>query len=421
MVQNGPTVSTPSHDLVAFGATSFVGKILCRYLWEEFGAQGEMKWAAAGRSKAKLEELRNSLGAKAGTLPLVVVDAADEASLRKLCASTRVVVSTVGPYALYGEPLVKACAESGTDYCDLSGEVQWIRRMVQRYEATARKSGARIVHCCGFDSIPSDMGVHFLQRQALKRFGAPCTRVKMRVKVMRGEFSGGTVASLMNVVKEAAASPALRKELANPYSLCPAGSTSNVRQPDVRSAEFDVDFGAWVAPFVMSGINTRIVQRTNALSEQAYGVDFTYDEAMLMGHGLKGWFAATAMAAGLSGFMLACAIRPARAVLERFVLPKPGEGPSPEVQRKGFFDLRFLGTTAAGRQIRTKVTGDRDPGYGSTGKMLGQAAACLALDVDRAATPGGFWTPAAIFGDRLIHRLTAHSGLTFELVPDLQN
>src|SRR6202166_1321558 len=325
MAQNGSIMSTPSHDLLAFGATSFVGKILCRYLQEEFGAQGPMKWAAAARSTAKLEELRSALGANAGTLPLVVADAADEASLRKLCASTRVVVSTVGPYALYGEPLVKACAESGTDYCDLSGEVQWIRRMVQRYEATSRKSGARIVHCCGFDSIPSDMGVHFLQHQATKRLGAPCTRVKMRVKVMRGEFSGGTVASLMNLVKEAAADPALRKELADPYSLCPAGSAPKVRQPDVRSAAFDADFGAWVAPFVMSGINTRIVQRTNALSDQAYGADFTYDEAVLMGRGLKGRFAATAMAAGLSGFMRAAAIRPARAALERFV-PKPGEG-----------------------------------------------------------------------------------------------
>ena len=419
MVQNGSIMSAPSHDLVAFGATSFVGKILCRYLWDEFGAQGKMKWAAAARSQAKLEELRSSLGANAGTLPLVIADAADEASLGKLCASTRVVVSTVGPYALYGEPLVKACAESGTDYCDLSGEVQWIRRMVQRYEAMAQKSGARIVHCCGFDSVPSDLGVHFLQRQAMKRLGAPCTRVKMRVKAMRGELSGGTVASLMNVVKETAADPALRKELANPYSLCPPGSVPRVRQPDVRRAEFDLDFGAWVAPFVMSGINTRIVQRTNALSGQAYGADFTYDEAMLMGRGLKGRFAATALTAGLAAFMLAGAIQPARAALERFVLPKPGEGPSPEAQRKGFFDLRFLGTTADGRQIRTKVTGDRDPGYGSTGKMLGQATACLALDIDKAATAGGFWTPATIFGDRLIERLTDRSGLTFVLVPDL--
>jgi short subunit dehydrogenase-like uncharacterized protein len=414
-------MKAPSHDIVAFGATSFVGKILCRYLLEEFGTHGELRWAAAGRSKAKLEELRSSLGAKAGTLPLVVADTGDEASLRKLCASTRVVVSTVGPYALYGEPLVKACAESGTDYCDLTGEVQWIRRMVQRYEATARKSGARIVHCCGFDSIPSDLGVHFLQRQAIKQLGAPCTRVKMRVKAMRGGLSGGTVASLLNVVKEAAADPALRKELADPYSLCPAGSTPKVRQPNLRSAKFDADFDTWIAPFVMSAINTRVVQRTNALSEQAYGADFMYDEAMLMGRGLKGRFAATAMAAGLAGIMLAGAIDPLRAALERFVLPKPGEGPSPEAQRKGFFDLRFIGTTAGGRQIRTKVTGDRDPGYGSTGKMLGQAAACLALDVGKDDSPGGFWTPATIFGDRLIERLTAHSGLTFDVDSDFRN
>ena len=411
-------MSAPSLDVVAFGATSFVGKILCRYLLEEFGTHGELKWAAAGRSQAKLEELRDSLGAKAAKLPLVVADAADESALRKLCASTRVVVSTVGPYALYGEPLVKACAESGTDYCDLTGEVQWIRRMVQRHEAAARKSGARIVHCCGFDSIPSDLGVHFLQRQAMSALGAPCKRVKMRVKAMRGGMSGGTVASLMNVVKEAASDPALRKELADPYSLCPPGLATKVRQPEVRSVEFDADFGAWLAPFVMSAINTRVVHRTNALSQQAYGADFSYDEAMLMGRGLKGRLAATGMTAGLGGFMLAGAIGPLRAGLERFVLPKPGEGPSPEAQRKGFYDLRFVGTTADGRQIRSKVTGDADPGYGSTGKMLGQAAACLALDIDKAATPGGFWTPATIFGDRLIQRLTARSGLSFELVPD---
>jgi short subunit dehydrogenase-like uncharacterized protein len=411
-------MSTRSRDVVAFGATSFVGKILSSYLLEEFGTHGKLKWAAAGRSKTRLQELRDSLGTKAAKLPLVVADAADGPSLRKLCASTRVVVSTVGPYALHGEPLVRACAESGTDYCDLTGEVQWIRRMLQRYEATARESGARIVHCCGFDSIPSDMGVYFLQREARSRSGAPCTRIKMRVKAMRGGFSGGTVASLMNLVKEASVNPALRKELADPYSLCPAGSAPAVRQPEVRSAQLDPDFGAWVAPFLMGAINTRIVHRTNALSGHAYGNDFVYDEAMLMGRGPRGALAAAATAVGLAGFMVAGAIDPLRAALERFVLPKPGEGPSPEAQRKGFFDLRFVGTMADGRQIRCKVTGDRDPGYGSTGKMLGQAAACLALDVDKAATPGGFWTPATIFGDRLLQRLTDHSGLKFEVVSD---
>jgi short subunit dehydrogenase-like uncharacterized protein len=409
---------TPTYDLVVFGATSFVGKILCRYLYDEFGARGELKWCAAGRSIAKLENLRSSLGADAASLPLAVADAADEAALRKLCASARVVVSTVGPYALYGEPLIKACAELATDYCDLTGEVQWIRRMLQRYEATAVSSGARIVNCCGFDSIPSDLGVHFVQRQAMQRFGAPCTRIKMRVKAMRGGFSGGTAASIMNVAKEAAADSALRKELADPYSICPDGFTSRVRQPEVTSAQFDADFNSWLAPFVMSGINTRVVQRTNALSQGDYGSGFAYDEAVLTGRGFKGHLAAAASSVGIVGFMLAAALPPSRVILEKWLLPKPGEGPSPEAQRNGLFDLRFLGITADGRRLRARVTGDRDPGYGSTGKMLGQAAACLALDIDKAAKAGGFWTPAAIFGDRLIARLTARSGLTFETEAD---
>ena len=406
----------PSRDVIVFGATSFVGQILCRYLFGQYGTDGELRWAAAGRSRAKLEALRDSLGAGARSLPLLVADAEDESSLRELCAGSRVVISTVGPYALFGEPMVRACVEAGTDYCDLTGEVQWIRRMIVRYEDAARKSGARIVHCCGFDSIPSDMGVFFLQREAMRRFGQPCVRVKMRVRAMRGGFSGGTAASLLNVIKEAAASPALRKELANPYSLCPRGYRSSVRQPGVKGAQYDPDFEAWVAPFVMSAINTRIVQRSNALLDQAYGKGFAYDEAVLTGRGLKGRANAAGMSAALAAFTLAAALPPTRWALERFVLPAPGEGPGPEAQRKGFFDLRFYGSTADGRSLRTRVTGDRDPGYGSTAKMLGQAGACLALDISRNDRAGGFWTPATIFGDRLIERLTAHSGLTFEVI-----
>ncbi len=411
-------MNTPRHDVVVFGATSFVGRILSRYLVQRFGALDGLSWAAAGRSKARLEELRRELGPGAAGLPLVVADAADETSLRALVTQARVVVSTVGPYALHGEPLVKVCAETGADYCDLTGEVQWIRRMIQRYEALAQKSGARIVHCCGFDSIPSDLGVHFLQREALRRFGQPCVNVKMRVRAMRGGFSGGTVASLMNVVKEAAADPALRRELQNPYSLCPENSRPPTRQRAVKSAEFDADFAAWTAPFVMSAINTRIVQRSHALLGQPWGTGFTYDEAVLTGRGLKGRLAATGLSAGLTGFMVAGAVPPARWLLERFVLPAPGEGPSQADQDKGFFDLRFHGRTADGRSLRTKVTGDRDPGYGSTGKMLGEAAACLALDVAREPRPGGFWTPATILGDRLIERLTANAGLAFEVLGD---
>jgi len=409
-------MSRPNLDVVVFGATSFVGQILARYLFEQYGVSGELRWAAAGRSRPRLEGLRRALGRGAGKLELLVADAADEASLRQLCAGTRVVVSTVGPYALYGEPLVRVCAESGTDYCDLTGEVQWMKRMIDRYEGAARKSGARIVHNCGFDSIPSDLGVHFLQRQARARFGLPCETVKMRVRSMRGGFSGGTVASLLNVLKEVVADPALRKSLQNPYLLCPAGKVKTVRQPNVSFAEYDADFDAWVAPFIMSAINTRVVHRSNALAGHAYGREFRYDEALLTGRGVRGRMTATATAAGLGAFMLAGTVGPLRAALEKFVLPAPGEGPSPEQQRTGGFDLRFHGRYDDKHVIRARVTGDRDPGYGSTAKMLGQAAACLAEDIPRSEVGGGFWTPATAFGDKLIARLEAHSGLTFELL-----
>ncbi len=410
------TAASPSYDLVAFGATSFVGQILAGYLLEEFGAHGKLKWAAAGRSTAKLEELRRSLGPKAATLPLLVADAGDEAALRKMCAQTRVVASTVGPYALFGEPLVRVCAETGTDYCDLTGEPQWILRMVDRYQDTAYASGARIVHCCGFDSIPSDLGVYFLQQESRRRFGRPCSRVKMRVKAMRGGASGGTMASALNAIKEVAGNAQLRKELANPYALCPKGYHGKVRQPNVKFVEYDADFDGWVAPFFMGPINTRIVHRSNALSNHAYGADFRYDEAMLTGKGLSGRLKAAGVAAGLAGFMVAGAIGPLRAALERFVLPAPGSGPSPEAQNKGFYDLRFLGLTDDGRRLMVKVTGDRDPGYGSTSKILGQAAASLALDPAKSDVSGGLWTPATIFGDRLFARLEKHAGLSFAVI-----
>ena len=412
------TAARKSHDLVVFGATSFVGQILARYLYQEFGLGGRLRWAIAGRSKAKLEQLRRSLGRGAAKLPIIVADAGDDAALGEMCSATHAVVSTVGPYALYGEPLIRACVETGTDYCDLTGEPQWIRRMLQKYEPAARKSGARIVHCCGFDSIPSDLGVHFLQREARLRFGQPCDRIKMRVKAASGGFSGGTVASALNAFKEASADPNLRKELANPYSLCPKGHGSKTRQPNVKFAEYDADFQGWVAPFVMAAPNVRIVHRTNALSDDAYGPAFRYDEAVLAGPGLRGRTIAMAIAAGLGAFAVASAITPLRAALERFVLPAPGDGPSPEAQKNGFFDLRFLGKTADGGVIRAKVAGQGDPGYGSTSKMLGQAAALLALDLPKSRPGGGFWTPATIFGDVLIERLEKHADLDFELLAD---
>ena len=406
-------MTNPEFHVVAFGATSFVGEILCRYLTEHFGVDGELKWAAAGRSESKLRALRESLGEPAADLELLTADAGDEDALRRMCERACVVVSTVGPYALYGEPLVRVCAETGTDYCDLTGEVQWIRRMIERYERKASESGARIVHCCGFDSIPSDLGVFFMQQHALEQFGEPLTDVKMRIK-MRGAASGGTAASMLNLFKELAANPSLRKELRNPYSICPPGHPFTARQHNVTSAEYDTDFGAWAAPFVMGAVNTRIVHRSNALSDNAYGESFLYDEAMLTGRGFKGRTRALGLAAGLGGFMLSGAFSPTRRLLEKFVVPAPGEGPSPEAQARGFFNLRFVGKTTDGRKLLGKVTGDMDPGYGSTAKMLGQAAACLALDFATLDKPGGFWTPTTMFSEKLIERLRAHAGLTFE-------
>jgi len=403
------------YSLVVFGATSFVGKLLCRYLVDEFGFDGRLRWAAAGRSRGKLEALRSSLGAGAVALPLEIADAADEAALAAMCGKARAVVSTVGPYAFHGEPLVRVCASTGTDYCDLTGEIPWIKRMIGLYEAKARASGARVVHCCGFDSIPSDMGVCFLQQEARRRFGQPCSHVKMRVKAIRGGASGGTIASLLNVAKEAATDPAVRRELGNPYALCPAGDVPEVRQASLSRPEYDPDFDAWLAPFIMASINTKVVHRSNALSDYGFGRDFRYDEAMLAGRGLEGRVKAYTIAAGLGAFAAASVLPPTRWALERFVLPAPGDGPSPESQKKGFFDLRFLGKTADGRAIRTKVVGDADPGYLSTSKMLGQAAACLAA-LDTPEKSGGFWTPATLFDDTLIEALKAHAGITFQVM-----
>lgn len=407
-------MSQPEFDVVVFGATSFVGQILTRYLFDRHGAGSpELRWALAGRSQSKLAQVRDGLGEGAASLPLIVADAADSPALTALCGRTRAVISTVGPYALYGTPLVEACVDSGTDYCDLTGEVQWIDEMIRRFEARAQASGARIVHCCGFDSIPSDLGQWVLQQASQQQLGAPCTTVKMRVKALRGGFSGGTVASLMNVFKLASEDPALRKKLGDPYLLCPDDRRGEGRQPNVKGPALDPDFQAWVAPFVMAGINTRVVQRSNALSQQAWGTRFRYDEAMLTGKGFKGRLSAIGLTAGLGGFLLGAALPPTRWVLERFVVPKPGEGPSPAAQASGFFDLRFHGTTDDGRSMRAKVTGDRDPGYGSTGKMLGEAGACLARDIPD--LPGGFWTPATAFGQKLVDRLQDHAGLHFEV------
>jgi short subunit dehydrogenase-like uncharacterized protein len=395
-------------DLIVFGATSFVGEILCRYLVARHAAS-DLRWAIAGRSRSKLIEVAEKTGA---AVEQIVADAADPAAMAELAASTRVIVSTVGPYALYGSPLVAAAAAAGTDYCDLTGEPQWMQRMIDAYGEAAAASGARIVHTCGFDSIPSDLGVWFTQQRAVERHGEPCTQISMRVKAMKGGASGGTIASMMNVMEETSKDPGLRKVLANPYALAPAGMRSGVTQTNVTLPEHDEVSGSWVAPFVMASINTRVVFRSHALLGYPWGKDFRYDEAMMMGDGIPGALQAAGLSLGLGGFMAAASFAPMRSFLNAWVLPRPGEGPSPAEQEAGFFDLRFYGTTASGAKIATKVTGDRDPGYGSTAKMLGEAAVAL-LELDREQVGGGFWTPTTAFGQALIDRLEAHAGLAF--------
>ncbi|HQV21736.1 MAG TPA: saccharopine dehydrogenase NADP-binding domain-containing protein [Agitococcus sp.] len=405
-----------NYDVIVYGATSFVGQLLTQYLLNRHGVNRELRWAIAGRNPTKLNDLRQSLGSQAKNLAILLADADDESSLLAMCQQTKVIVSTVGPYAQYGSTLVKVCAQSGTDYCDLTGEPQWIARMLDAYEADAKASGARIIHCCGFDSVPSDLGTYYLQQQAQQQFGQACSRVKLRVKAIKGGMSGGTVGSMVGLIKEAASDAALRKLLANPYALCPRDGSNKPKQPNLQFAEFDEDAQSWAAPFIMAGINTKVVHRSNALSQYAYGTDFVYDETMLTKKGFAGGAMAVGAAVGLGCFVSAVALPPTRHLLEKFVLPKAGEGPTPQQQERGFYDIRLLGSTANGQRLQAKVTGDRDPGYGSTAKILGEAAVCLALDMDKNALDGGFWTPATAMGNKLIDRLGTYAGLSFSLV-----
>ncbi|AUD03844.1 saccharopine dehydrogenase family protein [Spirosoma pollinicola] len=405
--------SPPMFDIIVFGATSFVGQIISRYLVDQYGVDGSVKWAIAGRSESKLAALRVAMGDSARNLPLIVADAQSADSLTRLCTQTTVVMSTVGPYALYGEPLVKACVETGTDYCDLTGEAHWIKRMIDRYERLARQTGARIVHCCGYDSIPSDMGVYFLQQQAQERFGQYCSSVHMRVKSAKGGASGGTIASVLNLVNEASTDSALRRELANPYSICPAVDYVRPKQKPIMSVAYDDDAKAWIAPFVMAAINERVVQRSNALLH--YHKYFMYNEAMLTGKGPLGYFGSVAITAGIGGFMLAAAVSPLQRIIKRF-LPKPGDGPGPEAQQNGYFVHDVYGHTDSGETLKIRVSGDRDPGYGSTAKMISEAGVLLAQGTSKADKAGGFYTPAAIFGAKLIQRLQNFSGMKFEVI-----
>ncbi|QPR35905.1 saccharopine dehydrogenase NADP-binding domain-containing protein [Delftia acidovorans] len=385
---------TKLFDLVVHGATGFTGRLVVEYLLRRYPAGSGLRWAMGGRNAAKLAAVRDELGAPADT-PLVVTDTGNPASLQALMEQTRLVLTTVGPYQLYGNELVAACASAGVDYVDLCGEPAWMRQMIDAHEAAAKASGARIVFSCGFDSIPFDLGVFMLQREMQARFGQPAQRVRGRVRKMKGTFSGGTAASLKATMAAAAAQPGVLELLRNPFSLTPG--FEGPRQPSGSKPMVDEVLGLWVAPFVMAAINTRNVHRSNFLLGHAYGADFVYDEMMVTGAGEKGEALANAVAADKS--------------LGADDGPKPGEGPSREERESGFYDVLFIGTDTAGHSLRVGVKGDRDPGYGSTSKMITEAAVCLLQDAPD--TPGGIWTTAPAMGNALIARLKANAGLSF--------
>lgn len=379
-------------DLVVYGATGYTGRLVAEYLVQRHGAEPSLKWAMAGRSHGKLLETRGEIDPLEAT-PLIVADASDPASLKAMAARAKCVVTTVGPYQLYGEPLVAACAETGTDYVDLCGEPAWMRAMIDKYDAAAKTSDARIVFSCGFDSIPFDLGVWFTQQEAMKEFGAPAREIKCRVRAMKGKFSGGTAASLKATMAAAFKDPSVIELLKSPFALTPGHE--GAKQPSgSRPIE---ENGVWMAPFIMAPINTKNVHRSNFLLGHPYGADFLYSEMMMTGPGEQGEKVAKAIAADTS--------------LMGEDAPKPGEGPTKEERDTGFYDILFLGETARGEKIRAYCKGDRDPGYGSTSKMIAEAGLCLISN--RADAPAGVSTPAAAMGRALIKRLAANAGVIF--------
>jgi len=406
-------------DVIVQGATGFTGRLTAEYLARRHGVDGPLRWAIAGRNAKKLEEVRSGLarevGFEAGELPTVVGDAGEPRDMQSLAERTRAVCTTVGPYAKYGTSLVEACVDRHTHYCDLTGEVQWIRKMIDAHHDAARESGTRLVFTCGFDCIPADLGVWFLQREMKARRGAPAAKVKMRVAGFSGGASGGTIASMLHMLEEAGEDRDLFRILQHPYSLNPKAERTGPDSAEPTLPAFDPDFEKWTAPFMMGAIDTKVVRRSNALLGYAYGRDFCYDEAMLMGSGPTGWATASAAALGSAVGMAAMALGPIRRVVSGR-LPQPGTGPSKETREQGHFELLFLAEHPEDRalDLRARVRGDRDPGYGSTSKMLGESAVCLALDdLD---SEGGALTPAAAMGDRLIERLEKHAGVSFEIL-----
>jgi short subunit dehydrogenase-like uncharacterized protein len=407
--------SSRDFDLLLWGATGFTGRLTAEYLAR--GAARGIRWAIAGRDRARLDAIVAELPLADGVAAPAVVTASldDTASLRAMAARTRVLVSTVGPYALHGSGTVAACVDEGTDYCDLTGEVQWIRRMIDAHHERAAAAGTKIVHCCGFDSIPSDIGTLVLQEEARARLGAPLPSVTLYVASMKGGASGGTIASMLNVLAEAGDRD-VRRVLGHPYSLCPGRERRGPDGSDLMTARWDAAERAWVGPFVMASVNARVVRRSAWVLGEPWGAEFSYDEVSRFGAGAAGWLRAAGTSAGLGGAVVAGSIGPLRELARRTVLPKPGDGPTREQREAGRFRMQLSGRDSGGQErLRLEVRGTLDPGYGATAVMLAESG--LALACDRASLPerGGVLTPASGIGLRLRERLDATGIVTFSV------
>ncbi|MGV6801680.1 MAG: saccharopine dehydrogenase family protein [bacterium] len=384
--------ATKEFDLIIYGASGFTGRLIADYLGRSPSAKN-INWAMAGRNREKLEAVRAEISAPP-TTPLVIADAATPATLSDMVQSTKTVISAVGPYQKYGSELVALCASLGTNYVDLCGEPLWMREMILAHEDQAKVSGARIVFSCGFDSIPFDLGVFRLQEEAKKQEGSAIRRVRGRIRDMKGTFSGGTAASGKATMAAIFKDPSLMAHIKDPFALVP--DFNGPEQPDGSKVLYEDDLHSWAAPFMMAVINTKNIHRSNALMGHPYGQDFLYDEMILTGDGERGEKIAESIAKDTG--------------LNDENGPKPGEGPSKEERENGSFDFLAIGESKQGLMV-ISVKGDMDPGYGSTSKMISEAALCVTNDVPDLA--GGIYTPAAAFGDTLIHRLEQYAGLSF--------
>ena len=387
-------MSDKSFDVVIYGATGFTGKLVVEYMQEKYGNDEDVSWAIAGRSKEKLIAVSEDL--KVGSnVPHLLVDSNDSDSIVSMMQQTKCVLTTVGPYQLYGANILQQCVIHGVDYVDLCGEPGWMHEMINEHAEQAKETGARIVFSCGFDSIPFDLGVYFLQKEVIARHGQPASNVRGRVRAMNGEFSGGTAASLGATMASLKEKPELFEILVNPFALS-NGFTGPEQAQDSKPI-YDDKLETWVAPFFMAPINTKNVHRSNALMDHLYGEDFCYNEMWIQGPGEEG-----KTAAEFVGSMNPLADAPA-----------PGEGPSKESRDNGNYDVLFCADLADGSTLHAAVSGDMDPGYGSTSKMIAESAICLVKECPHLI--GGIYTPAPAMGEKLIARLQANAGLDFRL------